>query len=457
MDYNTREETPMATETEARLRAEIEDLKRKLEEQQRQIDHAAISPGAAPRPSQRTLWLLALILVVLIAAGFLRGYLPYRHNEATLAAEADTSAKESPTVTVVSVERSAGSATLVLPGDIQAITEAPVLARASGYIGRRYVDIGDRVKAGQLLADIEAPELDQQVRQLQAAAQQAASALEQASANLQQGKANEQLARITATRWQKLVDKGVVSRQDNDTYQAQFAAAEANVQALEKAVAAARDNQAAAQAGLSRLHELQGFKGVRAPFAGVITERNVDTGTLVTAATTLLFRLAQTGRLRIYVNVPQSEADSVHVGQAARLTVPNLNGRIFTGTVSRTANALDPATRTLLTEVQVPNANGLLLPGMYAQVGLTTALRNPPVVMPGDALVVRGAGTMAAVVGADRIVHFQPLQLGRDYGDKLEVLSGLEPGQQVVVNPGDAVQEGSKVNPVPLREKKRTT
>jgi len=196
---------------------------------------------------------------------------------------------------------------------------------------------------------------------------------------------------------------------------------------------------------------------VRAPFAGVITERNVDTGTLVTAATTLLFRLAQTGRLRIYVNVPQSEADSVHVGQAARLTVPNLNGRTFTGTVSRTANALDPATRTLLTEVQVPNTSGLLLPGMYAQVGLTTALRNPPVVMPGDALVVRGAGTMAAVVGADRIVHFQPLQLGRDYGDKLEVLSGLEPGQQVVVNPGDVVQEGSKVNPVPLREKKRTT
>ena len=225
--------------------------------------------------------------------------------------------------------------------------------------------------------------------------------------------------------------------------------------ALEKAVVSARSNIAAAEANLSRLTELQGYKSVRAPFAGVITVRNVDVGALVSEANTLLFRIAQTDRLRTYVNVPQSDADSVRVGQVARLVIADLAGHQFSGTVTRTANALDPATRTLLTEVQVPNSNGLLLPGMYTQVDLTTPRKNPPLLIPGDTLVVRSTGPQVGVVGPDHIVHFQRLQLGRDFGDKIEVLSGLEAGQQVVVNPGDTVQEGAKVNPVLLREKKR--
>jgi len=445
----------VADNTEARLRAEIEDLKRKLEEQQGQVPHAAPAPPAAP--SRRALWLLALILAVLIVIGFLKGYIPHRRNEATLAAEADTTSKELPTVTVVSVERSANTGTLILPGNIEALTEAPVLARASGYIRRRYVDIGDRVKSGQLLAEIEAPELDQQVNQARAALDQVRAALEQANANLQQGQAQEQLAKVTAERWKNLQSKGVVSRQDNDTYQSQYAAAQANVLALEKAVASARSNIAAAEANLSRLTELQGFKSVRAPFAGVITVRNVDVGALVSEANTLLFRMAQNDRLRTYVNVPQSEADSVHVGQTARLAILDLAGHQFSGTVTRTANALDPATRTLLTEVQVLNSGGLLLPGMYAQVDLTTPRKNPPLLIPGDTLVVRSTGSQVGVVDAGHIVHFQRLQLGRDYGDKIEVLSGLEAGQQVVVNPGDTVQEGAKVNPVLLPAKKRPT
>lgn len=457
-NFSVQEETPVAEDSEARLRAEIDELKRKVEEQERLLQHRAASSSATPRPpSPRTLWLLALVLVALIAVGFLKGYIPYRRNVATLAAEAGAGSREIPAVTVVSVQRSAPTDTLVLPGSVQAVTEAPVLARASGYIQRRYVDIGDRVKSGQLLAEIVAPELDQQVHQAQAAVEQAGSALEQANASLQQGRANEQLAQVTAGRWQKLVAKGAVSRQDNDTFQAQYAAAQANVQALEKAVAAARGNVAAAQANLSRLSELQGYKSVRAPFTGVITERNVDVGALVSEAATLLFRIAQTDRLRTYVNVPQSDADAVRVGQAAHLAISDLAGRQFSGIVTRTANALDPATRTLLTEVQVPNSAGLLLPGMYAQVDLITPRRNPPLLIPGDALVVRNAETQAAVVGPDHVVHFRRLQLGRDYGDKLEVLSGLVAGQQVVVNPGDTVQEGAKVTPVPLREKKRTS
>jgi len=440
----------VAEDTEARLRAEIEDLKRKLAQQ-----HAPPASVTPPAPSRRALWLLALVLAVLIAIGFLKGYIPHRRNEAMLAAEAGTASQELPTVTVVGVERSAATGTLVLPGNIEAVTEAPVLARASGYIQKRYVDIGDRVKSGQLLAEIEAPELDQQVNQARAALDQVRAALEQSTANLQQGQAQEQLAKVTADRWKNLVSKGVVSRQENDTYQSQWAAAQASVSALEKAVASARSNIVAAQANLSRLTELQDYKSVRAPFAGVITVRNVDVGALVSEASTLLFRIAQTDRLRTYVNVPQSDSGSVHVGQVAHLSILDLAGHQFSGTVTRTANALDPATRTLLTEVQVPNSGGLLLPGMYAQVDLTTPRRNPPLLIPGDTLVVRSNGPQVGVVGADHIVHFQRLQLGRDYGDKIEVLSGLEGGQQVVVNPGDTVQEGAKVNPVPLPAKKR--
>ena len=442
-------EYKVAEDTEARLRAEIEDLKRKL------AQHSAPASTTPPPPSRRTLWILALVPVVLIVVGFLKGYIPHQRNEATLAAEADSASKELPTVTVVGVVRSAANGTLVLPGNIEAVTEAPVLARSSGYIRKRYVDIGDRVKSGQLLAEIEAPELDQQVNQAKAALDQSRAALEQATANLHQGQAQEQLAKVTADRWKNLVAKGVVSRQENDTYQSQWTAAQANVSALEKAVASARSNINAAQANLSRLTELQGYKSVYAPFAGVITVRNVDVGALVNEGNTLLFRIAQNDRLRTYVNVPQSDADSVHVGQAAHLNIADLAGHQFVGTVTRTANALDPATRTLLTEVQVTNSGGLLLPGMYAQVDLTTPRRNPPLLIPGDTLVVRGTGPQVGVVGANHIVHFRRLQLGRDFGDKIEVLSGLEAGQQVVVNPGDTVQEGAKVNPVLLPEKKR--
>jgi RND family efflux transporter MFP subunit len=455
IEYNSPESQGLEVvdDTEAGLRAEIESLKRKLDEQQRLHQPGSPEAHAAAAPKRRTLWLMALVLVILIVAGFVTGYIPHRRREGVLIAEANAEEHALPTVTVVGVERSLGSSTLVLPGNIQAVTEAPVLARANGYIKRRYADIGDRVKAGQLLAEIEAPELDQQVQQAQAAVEQVGSALEQATANLQQG--NEQLAKVTAQRWEKLVAKGAVSRQDNDTYQAQYAAQQANVQALEKAVSAARSNILAAKANVSRLTDLQGYKSVYAPFAGVITLRNVDVGALVSEASTLLFRVAQTNRLRTYANVPQSESAGVHVGQVARLVVPDLGGRQFIGTVTRTANALDPTTRTLLTEVQVANADGALMPGMYTLVDMTTPRKNPPLLIPGDTLVVRGNGSQAAVVGADHTVHFQQLQLGRDFGDKIEVLSGLEAGQQVVVNPGDTVQEGAKVNPVPLREKKR--
>ncbi|MGB7761522.1 MAG: efflux RND transporter periplasmic adaptor subunit [Bryobacteraceae bacterium] len=430
--------------SEEQLRAQIEDLKRQLEQQKQQL---AEGRGGAAGPSGRTLAVVALLLVALAVAGYFLGYAPRQHREQVLAAESRASSHSLLEVNVAEVKRSGSETNLVLPGSIEAVTEAPVLARASGYIRKRLVDIGDRVAAGQVLAEIEAPEIDQQIVQAKAQDDQAASAIQQAQANLVQGQANLQLAEVTKNRWQKLFDKGVVSRQENDTYRAQWAAQQANVDALEKAIAAARSNLGAAQANLARLNDVQSYQTVRAPFAGVITVRNVDTGVLVTEGATLLYRIAQTGRLRTYLNVPQSDADSVRPGQKATLVIPDLAGRKFPGVVTRTANALDPSSRTLLVEVQV-NSDGVLLPGMYAQVDLSVPRKEPPLAIPGDTLVVRDNVTQVAVVSGDGTVHFQRIQLGRDLGDRLEVLSGLQPGQLLAVNPSDSVREGVKVKPL---------
>jgi RND family efflux transporter MFP subunit len=436
-------QTPTNDRTEERLLAEIEDLKRKLHEQHRDESHR--KPG---RPSAATLWILAVVAVLILIGAFFAGYLPQASRQTALAKEAKEETVALPPVNVVMVDQASGKSQLVLPGNIQAVTEAPVLARASGYIKTRYVDIGDRVKEGQLLAEVEAPEMEQQVQQAKASVDQTKSALEQADANLQQGKTNTDMARLTWERYNALIAKGAVARQDVDTYKAQYDASAENMQALDKAVNVAKNNISVAQANLGRLTEMQGYLKVRAPFAGVITLRNVDTGALVADGNTLLFRIAQTDRLRTYVNVPQADSTSVRVGQTAELKIPDLPLKTFKGTVTRTANALDPATRTLLAEVQVPNEGGLLLPGMYSEVNFTTPRMEPPMMVRADALVVRADGAHVAVVGDDDVVHFQNVQVGRDYGDQLEILGGLAKGQRVVVSPGDVVRENAKVRPV---------
>lgn len=450
---------PLSASSEAELRAEIEELKRLVDEQARLLAGGATAHAApayrpsTARPSSGKLWILGLVTALIAAGAFFIGYIPHARRQSMLVAEAKVESDAIPTVNVALAERSTQRSELVLPGNIQAVTEAPLLARANGYVKRRYVDIGDRAKEGQLLAEIEAPEVDQQVRQARASLEEARSSLEQANANLEQGKANEQLSRVTARRYDSLVQRGAVSRQDNDTYQSQYQSHQASVRALEKAVGAARSSAAAAEANVARLTEMQGYLKVRAPFTGVITLRNVDVGALVTEGSTLLFRIAQTDRLRTYINLPQADAPSVHVGQPARLTLPDVPDRQFAGAVTRTANALDPSTRTLLTEVQVPNPTGILMPGMYAQVDLQTPRADPPLLIPGDTLVIRSDGPQVAVVNADRKVHFQHVQIGRDLGDRVEVIGGLQAGQQVIVNPGDRVREQVSVNPVLLHER----
>jgi multidrug efflux pump subunit AcrA (membrane-fusion protein) len=464
-------ETNLADTTEERLRKEIEDLKRQLAAQQDEQQSRAASHSGLPvkpwHPSAIALWCIFLGVAVLIAVAFFAGYIPLQKRETLIRSEAKEQEQALPRVEVVEVGRSPGTSELELPGNIQAITEAPILARADGYIKRRMADIGDRVRAGQPVAEIEAPEMDQQIRQVKASLQQAQAALEQARAaqeqalaNYEQGKSNLELARVTAQRWSNLANQGIFSRQENDQAQAQYQAQTANLQALEKAiavqrsnVAAAGANVAAAEANLARLDEIQGYRVVKAPFDGVITLRNVDVGALVNAGNTLLFRVAQTGTLRAYLNVPQTNAGSIRIGQPARLRISSLPGREFPGTVARTANSLDPTSRTMLVEVQVPNANGALLPGMYAQVDLSSARTDPPLLVPGDALIVREDGTQVAVIRPDHTVHLQKIVVGRDLGARLEVLSGLQAGDMIVANPGDSAREGATVEPVPAAEK----
>ncbi len=444
-----------AATAEDRLRAENQELKRQLQK-------LTASSNGSPRagsharvwnPSGITIWSIVLLTTVLLVVAFLAGYIPLQKRKAFIVKEAQLHEDALPRVEVVTVERSARNTDLELPGNIQAITEAPILARADGYLVRRMVDIGDRVRSGQPLAEIEAPELDEQVQQAKANLQQARAALDEALANYEQGKSNMEFARITAERWTRLSARGVVSRQENDQYQAQSRAQAANLKALEKAIAAQRSTVSAAEAGLARLEKLQGYRMVKAPFDGVVTLRNVDAGALVNAGNTLLFRIAQTGTLRTYVNVPQANTGSIRPGQTAHLSVSNLPGRQFTGTVARTSNALDPNSRTLLVEIHVPNAEGVLLPGMYARVNLSNTRTNPPMLIPSEALIVRADGASVAQVRPDHTVHLQKIQIGRDYGDHLEVSGGLQEGDVIIPNPGDVAREGVKIDPVPAGQK----
>jgi RND family efflux transporter MFP subunit len=436
---------------EERLRRENRELKRQLEEMRGPAHSGA--PRNLWHPSAVTIWSIFLLALVLIVVAFFAGYIPLQKRRALVLGQAQEEQQALPRVEVITVGRSTRQSGLQLPGNIQPITEAPILARADGYVERRSVDIGDRVKAGQTLAQIDAPELTDQVVQARATVRQAQAALEQATANVQQGRTDMELARVMAKRSSQLVAKGAVSRQDDDQSQAQYNSKLAILQSLEKAIDVQRANIAAAQSNVSRLEKMESYCQVQAPFDGVITLRNVDVGALVNSGNTLLFRIAQTATLRTYVNVPQNYAGSIRPGQPAILTVTNLPGRQFTGQIARSASALDPSSRTILVEVHVPNADGALLPGMYAQVELRSVRAEPPRLGPSDAMLVRSDGAQVAVVGADHIVHLQKIEVGRDYGDRLEVLKGLSEGQTIISNPSDDAREGLKVDVVPAAVK----
>jgi RND family efflux transporter MFP subunit len=431
---------------EERLRRENLELRRQLEEL-KGAGHTG-PPRNLWHPSSTTIWAIFLAAIVVVAIAFFAGYIPLQKRRAVVLGEAKEEQQALPRVEVIQVGRSTRQSGLQLPGNIQPITEAPVLARADGYVEKRLVDIGDHVKSGQTLAVIDAPELTDQVGQAKATVQQVQAALQQATANVQQGRTDMELARVMARRSAQLVAKGAVSKQDDDQAQAQYNSKLAALQSLEKAIDVQRANVIAAQSNLARLEKMESYCVVQAPFDGIITLRNVDVGALVNSGSTLLYRIAQMGTLRTYVNVPQSYADSVKPGEPAVLTVSNLPGREFAGQVTRSANALDPSSRTLLVEIHVPNPADVLLPGMYAQVELKSVRADPPLVVPSDAMIVRADGAQVAVVGADRTVHLQKIEVGRDYGDRVEVLGGLRYGDTIISNPGDTVRDGLKVDVV---------
>ena len=409
-------------------------------------------PRRPPSAGSRAARTAILVLIVAAAAGAIVAWgIKARVTEAS-AVDQRTRDLATPAVAVGHPKLGAPRDEIVLPGNIQAFTDSPIYARASGYLKRWYFDIGARVKAGELLAEIEAPELDQQVRQARANLQQSRDALEQATANFQQGKANEDLARVTAQRWKDLVAKGVVSRQENDQYQAQFQAQVAGQQSLEKAISAARSNVSSAEANLARLEELQGFKMVRAPFDGVITARNVDVGALINAgnmgAGQELFHMAATSTLRVYVNLPQAYSRSAMPGISAELTLSEFPGRHFTGKLVRTAEAIDPSMRTLLTEVDIDNSSGSLRPGAYAEVHLKLPAAAPSLIVPVDALIFRSEGLQVGLLRDGNKAELVPVAIGKDFGTEVEVVSGITANDNVIINPPDSLTTGEVVRVV---------
>jgi multidrug efflux pump subunit AcrA (membrane-fusion protein) len=426
-------------------------------------------PLTAKAKTSRVIWLVLGLLALLLVLFFV-GYLPRRSREAGISKEAKEEESSLPVVNVARAKRSASSSELLLPGNITPLAEAYIYARAAGYIKRRYVDIGDRVTKGQLMADIEAPDLDQQVIQGRAALQQTRANLGQTQASVELAQSQQRLTGITLARWKTLVGRGVLSQQEGDQKQADYDNATAQVHVSEANVRAAQDNVRASEANVARLVELQSFEKIRAPFAGVVTSRAVDVGSLISAtgagqgnpnigslsaganSSGELFRVAQIDRLRILVNVPQTFTSSIHLGLTANVSVQGSQRKVV-GKVTRTSNSLDQTTRTLLTEIQVDNRDHSLLPGMYVQLQFVSERETPPILIPGDSLVIRSKGPEVALLGQGNKIRFVPITVGRDYGTDLEVTSGLSGGEQVVVNPSDDVREGAEVRPASAKQK----
>jgi membrane fusion protein, multidrug efflux system len=397
--------------------------------------------ATAPGPSPRSLLTVGIVAGALIVVFILVAVLPDRANKRQLAERSKRAAEADsvPLVGIQRVARAGASSDLMLPGTLQSNHETPVYARASGYISHWYADIGQRVHAGQLLATIDAPDLDQQLSQ---ARQQSANA-----------NATLQLNRVNLDRWKILYRDSTVTKQELDTFQSNYDASVASV-------AGADDN-------VRRLESLVAYERVTAPFDGVVTARNVENGVFITPAgttttpqaagaggntligstpTTELFRVARTDTVRVYLGVPQAYAPSVHTGLPSTLEIQELAGRTYSGHVVRTASAVDAASRTLLTEVDALNRDGSLLPGMYAEVHFQFARATPPMLIPATAMIFRTGSAQVAVVGSDSIARFHNLRIGRDFGDVMEVDSGLADGAFVVTQPSDDLRDGERVH-----------
>jgi membrane fusion protein (multidrug efflux system) len=376
-----------------------------------------------PRPRQKKprswFWLYALIFLLILGAVVAFVLIRRAHAQANL--KSATQEMAVPTVLIVHPAKGSPNVQLVLPATVQAYIQSTVYAQVTGYLKRWLVDIGAPVKQGQLLAEIETPALDQQLR-----AAQAAQVQNQASADL---------AQVTANRYNNLLATQAVSQQDVDQFNGNLAVAQANLNG--------------AKANVTQLEKTEAFKEVYAPFDGVLTARRIDVGDLINAGTgsasQALFQIAQTSTLRVYVQVPELYSEEMLTGLPAKIEFASNPSQPVTGTLVRTSKSIDPSSLTLLVEVDVANPTGTLLPGGYAQIRFDITLPQPPLVLPGNTLIFRAQGTQVGVVDANNVVHLKDIKIGRDFGTKIEVVNGIQADDNVILNPSDSLTDGQKV------------
>ena len=397
------------------MRTEEQDL-------QEAVEPEPPEPGEPRRGSKTRVVLIVLAAAAGVAAVVTAGILP--RVRARDAVRAETNELAVPSVSVVHLQSNEEPQEIRLPANIQPYISAPIFARTNGYLKKWYFDIGAHVKQGQLLAEIETPEVDAQLRQ--------------ARADLATAQANLHLAEITAARYQELLKSDSVSRQDTDNATSDLAAKQTTLKS--------------AQENVKRLEDLVSFEKVYAPFDGVITARNTDVGNLINSgagsSTAQLFQISAIDTLRVYVNVPQIYSPAARVGLLVDLTLPQFPEKRFTGRLVRTAEAIDPASRTLLVEIDVKNPTGELLPGAYAEAHFKLPVSGQVYLLPVTALIFRSAGLQVATVDDSKNAVLKRVQLGRDYGNQVEVLSGLNSGDVVIVNPPDSLVNGEEVRPV---------
>lgn len=382
-----------------------------------ELSHPPLDPAATSAPrSTIKLTHVTGIIGALIVIGLIAGFIPRWHQRNTLRAE--TAELSIPTVDITQPTPGQAAPGLLLPGEVKPFVEATIYARASGYVKRWLVDIGAPVKEGELLAELDTPELNQEFAQTKAELAQAEAALA--------------LAKTSAERWAELLKTASVSEQEAAEKAADYKLKTATV--------------AAAQANLHRLEELQSFARVTAPFAGTITARQIDVGDLIAAGSNKeLFRLAQTSTLRVYVRVPQSIARSIAPGQTAEVTIPELPKRVFPAKIIRTSGAMATDSRTLLTELEVDNTKAELLSGSYAQVRFLDTKLDAVLTLPATTVIFRAEGTQVGVVKADHTVELRSIKIGRDFGPVIEVLTGVQSTDNVILNPSDSLINGTAV------------
>jgi multidrug efflux system membrane fusion protein len=370
-------------------------------------------------PKKRGGYLLVIVLVLVFAVIVVLGVMTRLTENRVLAKETEGLAV--PSVIVVHPKAEAPSQDMSLPSSLQAFTESPIYARTNGYLAKWYKDIGSRVRKGELLADIETPEIDQELMQARAARDQAEAQLK--------------LAKSSADRWETLRKQDAVAQQETDEKASGFIQQQAAV--------------ANATANLRRLEQLESFKHIYAPFSGVITRRNTDIGALINSGNSgmnqQLFNIAQIDPIRVYIDVPELYAPAIRPGLPAKIELSSLPGQMFTGKVVRSSDSIDPATRTLRTEIDVPNPKSELFPGSFAQVHFAVNVSTQRFSVPVNALLFRAEGTRAAIVSSDNKVHLKPIVIGRDYGTEVEVLSGVEQSDALILNPSDSLEEGQPV------------